>query len=79
MKNLSDLIQLIFLISSVCHIFSLFWHGLALLEINFGKQDTWLHAYDLVDANIYERYIISFYYLATTMITVGYGDFTPKN
>jgi hypothetical protein len=27
----------------------------------------------------YIRYVYSLYYLATTMISVGYGDITPKN
>ncbi|EGR28065.1 hypothetical protein IMG5_183890, partial [Ichthyophthirius multifiliis] len=66
--------------SSVCHIFSLFWYGLAYYEINVLKRtDTWIHAQNLLDSPVSTRYIYSFYYLATTMITVGYGDVTPKN
>jgi hypothetical protein len=66
------------IICSVCHFFSLFWHGLALIEINYLKRnDTWIHSKNLIDSDIYIRYIYSLYYLATTMITVGYGDIVP--
>ena len=67
-------------ISSVCHLFSLFWHGLALYEIkNLKRTDTWIHSQGLLEAEIYIKYMYSLYYLAATMITVGYGDITPKN
>lgn len=33
----------------------------------------------MVESSVYERYVYSLYYLAATMITVGYGDVIPKN
>ena len=49
-------------------------------EINILKRtNTWIHAQNLLEADVYERYIYSIYYIAATMISVGYGDVTPKN
>ncbi|EGR28935.1 hypothetical protein IMG5_166550, partial [Ichthyophthirius multifiliis] len=79
-KNLFDLIKLMVSIGSVCHIFSLFWHGFAVYEIKYlNREDTWIHAQNLIEANVYTRYVYSLYYLSATMITVGYGDVVPKN
>ncbi|KAL4468172.1 hypothetical protein ABPG72_017153 [Tetrahymena utriculariae] len=62
----------------VCHIFCLFWHGLAVYEINEGSHNTWIQFRGIQDADVFTRYVQSFYYLAVTMITVGYGDITPQ-
>jgi hypothetical protein len=79
-KNLIDLIKLVLIIITVCHIFCALWHGLALYEINVLKRtDTWIHAQNLIESPVHIRYFYSFYYLAATMITVGYGDVVPKN
>ncbi len=33
----------------------------------------------MLQSDVFIRYIYSLYYLAATMITVGYGDVVPKN
>ncbi|KAL4481511.1 hypothetical protein ABPG74_007600 [Tetrahymena malaccensis] len=78
-KNLVDLLKLLFFVIGICHIFCLFWHGLGQLSINRGESNNWIKSKNLVDASTYERYIYSFYFLAVTMATVGYGDITPQN
>ncbi|KAL4468170.1 hypothetical protein ABPG72_017151 [Tetrahymena utriculariae] len=78
MKNIVDLVTLVFIIACVCHVFCLFWHGLAIFEINQGCSNTWLQTRGIQDANVFTRYVQSFYYLSVTMITVGYGDITPQ-
>ncbi|KAL4481513.1 hypothetical protein ABPG74_007602 [Tetrahymena malaccensis] len=78
-KNIFDLLKLLVFVIGICHIFCLFWHGLFLFEINNGYTNNWIASKNLLDATIYERYIYSFYFLAVTMATVGYGDITPQN
>ena len=79
-KNLVQLIKLIIIILFIGHFFACFWHGLGLVEIYyFNRSDTWIHAKNLVNSDIYVKYIYSIYFLAATMITVGYGDITPQN
>ncbi|KAL4486167.1 hypothetical protein ABPG72_012220 [Tetrahymena utriculariae] len=78
-KNIFDLLKLLVFVIGICHIFCLFWHGLCLFEINRGQTNNWISSKNLLDATIYERYIYSFYFLAVTMATVGYGDITPQN
>ncbi|EAR92359.2 cation channel family protein (macronuclear) [Tetrahymena thermophila SB210] len=78
MKNIVDIVKLIFIIGCVCHVFCLFWHGLAIYEIKQGCKNTWLQVRGIQDEDVFTRYVQSFYYLAVTMITVGYGDITPQ-
>ncbi|EAR88409.2 cation channel family protein (macronuclear) [Tetrahymena thermophila SB210] len=78
-KNIFDLFKLLVFVIGICHIFCLFWHGLVLLEINNGITNNWLASKNLLDASIQDRYIYSFYFLAVTMATVGYGDIAPQN
>ncbi|KAL4486166.1 hypothetical protein ABPG72_012219 [Tetrahymena utriculariae] len=78
-KNMFDLLKLLVFVIGICHIFCLFWHGLFLFEMNNGYTNNWIASKHLLDATIYERYIYSFYFLAVTMATVGYGDITPQN
>ncbi|KAL4504037.1 hypothetical protein ABPG72_022667 [Tetrahymena utriculariae] len=73
-----DIVKLIFIIGCVCHVFCLFWHGLAIYEIKQGCKNTWLQVRGIQDEDVFTRYVQSFYYLAVTMITVGYGDITPQ-
>ncbi|KAL4504033.1 hypothetical protein ABPG72_022663 [Tetrahymena utriculariae] len=79
MKSVIDLMKLVFLIAIVCHVFSLFWYGLAMTEISYGRTDTWLNSRHLTDESTWVKYVYSFYFLSVTMITVGYGDITPQN
>ncbi|EGR27051.1 hypothetical protein IMG5_202320 [Ichthyophthirius multifiliis] len=79
-ESLIDLIRLLFTIGTICHVFCLLWYGLAVYEIQILKRDdTWLNSKNLIGQDIYTKYIYSFYYIAVTMITVGYGDITPQN
>ncbi|KAL4498377.1 hypothetical protein ABPG72_013183 [Tetrahymena utriculariae] len=80
LENILDLMKLLFKIGSICHFFSLLWFALGQYEIIIlGKQNTWIQYKSIQDAGIFTQYIYSFYYITTTMITVGYGDITPQN
>ncbi|EAR94011.3 cation channel family protein, putative (macronuclear) [Tetrahymena thermophila SB210] len=79
LRNVVDFGKLILLLCIICHVFCGFWHYIAIYEIQQGYDQTWLHKYYLEEASVFTRYVYSFYFLAVTMITVGYGDITPQN
>ncbi len=44
-----------------------------------GYETTWIKKYGLDSDNHFVLYIYSFYFAATTIFTVGYGDLSPAN
>lgn len=51
------------------------------LFIVVGKycDETWLGDHvDQIHENKFETYLLSFYFVGTTITTVGYGDYSPK-
>ncbi len=59
---------------SLCHFFGVFFHGLALNE---DRENNWVYKFGLHNINILDKYVICCYFALTTIVTVGYGDFTP--
>jgi len=57
-------------------IFFLFLHLFICLHIYFAFQSypNWLVHIDIINENFLTKYLASFYFLMTTMTTVGYGD-----
>jgi hypothetical protein len=39
----------------------------------------WATAIGVADAHVFTRYLYAYYFSCTTMLTIGYGDITPKN
>ena len=43
------------------------------------QKNNWIFIGGYTEYMDYELYIVSFYFTVTTIVTVGYGDITPKN
>lgn len=57
------------------HALSCFWFLLARLE-GFA-EDGWVVRYGFDEDEPFQQYLASFYFIVTTITTVGYGDISP--
>ncbi|KAL4485761.1 hypothetical protein ABPG72_012301 [Tetrahymena utriculariae] len=74
----STFIQLILSILLVSHYSASIFHYLAQVQHKNGVEQTWLILQTSYDSPWLERYIISLYWSVITIITIGYGDITPR-
>jgi len=44
-----------------------------------NSKENWIYLGNYTDYGDFQLYITSFYFTVTTIVTVGYGDITPKN
>ena len=73
--GLERLIYFIFIFLLLCHIVACFW--LMLTQIYTDTMDNWIADLGMVEPH--ELYITSYYFIVTTISTVGYGDIGPSN
>lgn len=73
--NILALLKLIFRIMLLSHIFACLWFYIGTLD----KTDSWIISADLFNIHWLKKYLNSYYFVCVTMLTVGYGDLSPRN
>ncbi|EAR91776.2 cation channel family protein (macronuclear) [Tetrahymena thermophila SB210] len=87
-QNIIELINLLKNILLISHIFACIWLFVGLMsdENNIqsnnsanSQPQSWLELVDIQNSPWYVQYLNSYYYIAVTMSTVGYGDIRATN
>ena len=75
-----DLLSLGLTILISGHIIACLWYFISFDHYEkFPMENTWLQERSLINADWKVKYLNAIYWSVTTMLTVGYGDITPKN
>ena len=62
----------------IIHIFACLWYWAG--STGYSKlRSSWLREKKIENEDIYIKLLFSYYWSATTILTVGYGDISPKN
>ncbi|EAS02200.2 cation channel family protein (macronuclear) [Tetrahymena thermophila SB210] len=74
------LVKLLLVIIFVAHFVAICFYGQTLI-FEFSNDPNWVNSSNLINTRDvwYIKYIFALYFSVTTMMTVGYGDITPKN
>jgi len=77
-----DVVKLIMQIFVVAHIVACLWYSVADYDLD-PHEPSWINSNPLEDefqnSTIKDRYVVSFYWTITTMLSIGYGDFSAQN
>ncbi|KAM3130500.1 hypothetical protein pb186bvf_017409 [Paramecium bursaria] len=73
-----NLIELILTVLVLAHFMACIWFSVGIYSLNY-YDESWILKSNLQDQQLFTQYCYSFYWAATTMVTVGYGDITAQN
>ena len=71
--------KLLFKIFVLLHLLSIILNILANVEQSLGQKVTWLNNNSIGATNNIERYIAGWYWGATILSSVGFGDINPAS
>ena len=70
-----SIIVLVIEIFFIAHVLGCLWYYITTSDSGADPQDNWVHQNFMDDSDVFDIYIASYYYVITTMVTIGYGDF----
>jgi len=71
----SSILPLIFILILFVHIFACLFYISAKME---GISESWIGLFKWDTLSPPQQYVVSIYFVMTTILTIGYGDLTPK-
>ena len=76
-ENLMNLLALVINCVIISHFFACAWYYVGTIERNSEKN--WLLSSDIVNESRLYKYVYCYYWTTVTILTVGYGDISPRN
>ena len=72
-----DLVKLFLIVFYIAHVFACLWCFIG--KKGLKDEYSWINSQEIDENDIFNLYITALYFSIVTMITVGYGDISPKN